>query len=821
MNYLNIHDTPPFIANDDNIVVSRDGNVIFCYEILLPEKHSLSEQAYDDLLKAFEKTFRPFEKDTVIHKLDYFFSKPYDAEHLPMKSYLQTTFKEHHKKKEIRIHRSYLFFIWTLNDILKKDEFTNPFAKISNEEEILKKVYDTWFPETVETQVAYVKSTKKFALRKLNSKDIEDVCCTYFNGLQAGFYTDVDGSKAKNKKQGLQVGERFADIYTVNSLKQLPQRFSNIIEDPELSDQGRPFFQGLTEPLGVNLSYDHVVNQIIYFPAHHKVLAALQGKQKEFYGSRGFGLNAGPAKKIQEFLEKLIENRNARLVKAHFNVVLFSDDEKQRRSARNSLKATFTDNDITPYVPIGNALKGIFIHSFFAFSAGIPARFKFIAQLEEALSLFIPTTTYRSDEEGVYFCDRISNAPLKRDTWDASQRRIKARNFFIIAPTGQGKSTKANHLCYQWLDQGYKLVINDLGKSYMNLYRLYKKRAAMLEYVPGEPLGINPFQVKDLSEVNTELVRYINDVINLLHFKGSYTMDEVDKQFQGHNTCIRKVIQAFYENSDELNLAYFYKFFQYIHSENRYSQIDVDPALYDARKEMGNVIFSLSEFVGDGVYSFLFQERKDLKSFEITPETDLAYFEFDRAGEDQLLLSILQLYSFEATRKVIWYDKSVRGIQLYDEYAKQLKYPQIQVSSEFVAQAIRKQNGACGFIIQSVSQLPKNDTIGSILDNTSVYYILPTEKKHTATADRLELPAHQRYLLDSIESNLHGKYPYTESFLLIGKTANVVRVQLPPEHFYAFQTDGDLYNKMEGLYKQTGNMEEVVQQMSKRFKQTA
>ena len=810
---VNIHDQPPFIANKDNYVVSRTGDLTFCYEFLLPEKHSLSEKGYDKFLETLERAFKPFESNVVIHKTDFFMTRPYDDNHLHEKSYLQRTFKTHHAKKKVRVHQSYLFFTWTLSDLINKDEFSNPFSKLSNEKEIIEMVNDSAFPDTVDTQVAYVNSSKRFKLRKLDSGDIEKLCRTYFNGLLQSFYTDIDGTAAGNKKIGLKVGERTADIFTVNSVKQLPTKFSNVIQDPELSDQGRNFYQGITEPLGLGLPFDHIVNQIIYLPSHSKLLAQLQSKQKEFFGSRGFGLNSKPADNIQNYLLKVSDSGTTRLVKCHFNLILFTDSDKERREARNAVSSTFTENDITPYMPTGNALRGLFLNSFFAFSSRIPARFKFITELDIASALFIPTTTYRDHREGVYFCDRISTAPLRRDTWDEKKVNIKARNFFIIAPTGQGKSILCNQLCYQYLDQGYKLVINDLGKSYQNLYRLYKDRSAMLDFKIGQSLGINPFHVEDPNQVDSSKIQYLNDIINLFHFKGAIARDSIDS---AHDTCLRKIIEAFYQTSDDFDLKTFYQFFNYIHKQKRYDDIGIDASVYDPYKSMGEVIFSLSEF-NDGIYSYLFEEPKSDKDlFRITPDTDFAYFEFDAASDDPLLSSILQLYAFEATKNVIWENKDVKGVQIYDEYAKQIKNPQIQATSEYIAQAIRKQNGACGFVIQSVTQLPKNDTIGSILDNTSVFYILPTEKTHKETAERLHLPEHQHYLLDSIESNLSGTYPYTEIFLLIGKYANVVRNQLPPEHVIAFQTEGELYNTIESLYKEYQDMPRVIEELIKR-----
>ncbi|MDZ7664610.1 MAG: hypothetical protein U5K27_04670 [Desulfotignum sp.] len=128
----------------------------------------------------------------------------------------------------------------------------------------------------------------------------------------------------------------------------------------------------------------------------------------------------------------------------------------------------------------------------------------------------------------------------------------------------------------------------------------------MLEFIPGKPLGINPFELNGKSEPNSEDLLYLNQLINLFHFKGTVNYDQIP---QGHNVTIRKILDAYYKNVEELSMGTFYKFFEFIHKEKKYEDLGIDPSIYDPLKSMGEVIYSLSEF-GDkeGTYSFLFEK---------------------------------------------------------------------------------------------------------------------------------------------------------------------------------------------------------------------
>jgi hypothetical protein len=69
---------------------------------------------------------------------------------------------------------------------------------------------------------------------------------------------------------------------------------------------------------------------------------------------------------------------------------------------------------------------------------------------------------------------------------------------------------------------------------------------------------------------------------------------------------------------------------------------------------------------------------------------------------------MLQLIS-TTIDKMIWQDKSTRGVILFDEVAEQLKWDGMLRRIQWFYQAIRKQNGSIGIVLQSIAQLPKNN----------------------------------------------------------------------------------------------------------------
>jgi len=124
--------------------------------------------------------------------------------------------------------------------------------------------------------------------------------------------------------------------------------------------------------------------------------------------------------------------------------------------------------------------------------------------LKHALCLFVNNTNYRTDRQGIIFNDREHNIPVLKDVWDEKKKRIKARNFAIFAPTGEGKSFLANNILRQYFEMGVRLVIIDLGGSYTKFASLYPEQFTVLRYESGKNLGINPFYVANSSDITPE-----------------------------------------------------------------------------------------------------------------------------------------------------------------------------------------------------------------------------------------------------------------------------------------------------------------------------
>jgi type IV secretory pathway VirB4 component len=267
---------------------------------------------------------------------------------------------------------------------------------------------------------------------------------------------------------------------------------------------------------------------------------------------------------------------------------------------------------------------------------------------------------------------------------------------------------------------------------------------------------------------------------------------------------LRKIITLYYSTIESGHS--FPQFYQFV-SKNKADILKVA----EIKKEFFDIedfLHITSEFVGNGIYSFLFSEDKD-NSYRIKDKRFII-FELDQVKDNHVLLTIMLHLIQDAINKVVWKDRSTKGMVFFDEFAKMLKFPSVLTTAEYFYQAARKQEAAIGTVLQSPTQLPENDTSSAIIDNTQIFYILPNEKGYESVVQRFRLSNHDHIQCKSLKNNFSGKIKYSEFLLKIGSESNVMRLELPIEALYTYQSEGREYEAIMGIYEETKDMQKAV-----------
>ena len=792
---ININEHYPLVDIEGNRCFANNGNIILCYRMELPEVHSLSEKDFEELHGTWFQALKSLPSGTVIHKQDIYQKKPFQAVRLAKSTFLEKATYDYFRGREFMEHFSYIFFVWPRNKGLNQTKYMNPFKLVPRTvtgelSEMVK-----GFIQAVKDAIGFLSNHPKLDCIPLNQADILGLTDSYFNGYNEGFDTDI-----LLEKKRTQIGDNYFGAIVLNNEACFGETVQSSRLNPDLTSDDFVFHQGFIDHLGLELDENHIINHILYLDDKHKWRKLLEKRLEELSKSSSFGSqNKVLHGKVSSILEQINQDDSSRIVRGQLNIIYWHKEHRQLESIASRITAECKELDVVPYAPKGIARTQYFLNSYWGFSSNFSDSDLYVMDLKHALCLYINTTNYRSDPAGIIFNDRQNNIPVLKDVWDEGKKRIKARNFAIFAPTGEGKSFLANNILRQYFEQNVRLVIIDLGGSYTKFAKLYPGGHVVLRYEHGKNLGINPFYIANAEDVSPERLEDL--AVFLFELMGSG-----QKPTKGESVALKRILKAYYNNSTEgTSLNGFYRFVDY-GKETLLRDLGIAKSYFN----IANFLHILSEYVEDGLYSFLFEAGGD-QSYKLEDKR-LIVFELDEVRDNKEVLSVMLKLIKSAIQRTIWRNRSERGIILFDEFAKQLKFENVLESVEFYYQAIRKQNGAIGIILQSINQLPANSTSASILENTQVIYSLRNEKGYDVLKNRLSLSSHDLNQLRSIRNDLKGKRKYTEIFIKIGNESNIFRLEVPPEVYAAYLTDGSESEVIMEIYGRTKNMEEAIKQ---------
>jgi len=631
----------------------------------------------------------------------------------------------------------------------------------------------------------------------LTSPEIRDYEQFYFNGFQSLYTSELYAEKDKLSFQDLHIG-----VISVEDENKLPDYVETSIEDRDFSSEDGDFIfhEGFMDKLGLKFRHNHILNQIIFIDEHDRHTKNIHKNLKELSATRRYNpKNEAGVRVLEKVLEDVIDDNNSHFVRGHINLIYWSDKESEFKYLKEQIVSSFSSLSIKPNVPTREQLKNVFYNSFFTNVSYLNTNSCFITDLRVVAAMLLNTSNYKNDSEGIYFAERVFNIPVKFDFWDEEKKHIRSRNFCLIAPTGAGKSFTANYIFRQLLEQDITIVIIDLGGSYIKFSQLLPKEdVEVFSYKEGEPLGLNPFILSEEETSPSPLkVEELGEFVWTL-------IKKVDEPSENEKTSMRKLINYYYEmEEDSHSWESFYNFIER-NKETLYNQLKIDSSEFFNLSEF---LHAGSDFVGEGNYANLLKRKDHSQNFV---GKKLIIFELDTVKENQLLLTIMLQVISEAIQKTIWKDRTTKGIVFFDEFAKQLQFPNVFKSVKHYMEAIRKHNGACGIVLQTINQLPDDEIGNTMIDNMQTKIFVEADDYRDAI-ERLRLGSHTKNQLYSIRSKHSGEgYRYSEIYIDRKGYNNVYRIEASKEEYTAYQTEGKDHTEVLALYKESGSMEDAI-----------
>lgn len=264
-----------------------------------------------------------------------------------------------------------------------------------------------------------------------------------------------------------------------------------------------------------------VYNQVIFIPNQKSELSRLD-KVKNRHASLpspGNQVSVEDIKKVQE----IIAREGKQLVYAHYNMIVAAAATQDLQKITNHLENIFDRQGIHLSRRAYNQLE-LFVSSFPGNCFQLNKDYdRFLTLSEAALCLMYKESQVKGDESPLkcWYTDR-QGVPLAVDT-TGKEGKVKYTdnsNFFVLGPSGSGKSFFMNTVMRQYYEQDTDCVIVDTGDSYEGLCNIFE--GTYISYSKERPISMNPFKVTEAeyNENFNEKKGFLRSLIFLI-FKGN------------------------------------------------------------------------------------------------------------------------------------------------------------------------------------------------------------------------------------------------------------------------------------------------------------
>ena len=240
-----------------------------------------------------------------------------------------------------------------------------------------------------------------------------------------------------------------------------------------------------------------VYNQIIFLPNQKREMAKLE-KKKNRHASIPNPSNQIAVEDIGKVQNEIARNSKL-LVYAHYNLIVKTSSNNDFQKVTNNIENIFSKYNIHISKRAYNQLE-LFVASFpgncFRLSQDYD---QFLTLSEAALCLMYKERQASGDNSPLkcYYTDR-QGVPMAIDTTgkEGKVKYTNNSNFFVLGPSGSGKSFFMNTVMRQYYEQDTDIVIVDTGDSYEGLCSYFE--GTYISYSKEKPISMNPFKITEL-----------------------------------------------------------------------------------------------------------------------------------------------------------------------------------------------------------------------------------------------------------------------------------------------------------------------------------
>jgi conjugation system TraG family ATPase len=780
----------PLFKVEHHCILSMQGDITIAYEVNLPEIFTLSDRDYEAYHQAWVKAIKVLPQHSIFHKQDWFTEGAYKADfEKAANSFLSRSSERFFNERPCLDHRCLIFLTQKPKDRkLSSSTYSNILRKSMVPQQTISPVLYKDFLDSAGQFERILKDSGFVSFQRLtddelagtaNHPGIIEQYCFLSDRAQQSLLTDI------HLKDEIRVGDKHCELYTLADAEDLPPLCGSRISYDKYSTDRTKFSIGFASPLGGLLNCNHILNQYIFIEDAQKTIKRLEAKKLHLQSLSGYSReNAISRDACNDFLNEAIGEQRLP-VKAHFNVLAWSDDAAKVKDLKNLVSSAMAQMDATAKRETDGQAQ-VWYAGLPGNQADFPMNDTFDTFVEQATCFFNLETNYRSSISpfGLRLGDRLSGRPVHTDISDEpiKQGFTTNRNKFILGPSGSGKSFFTNHMIRSYYEQGAHVVLVDVGHSYKGLCDLVD--GYYFTYSESDPIRFNPFYITDGDVLDTEKKESIKTLLLALWKKD-------DENFRrSEYVALSNALTLYFVHLEKQPDIFpcFNTFYEFLMSE--YMQVLEDGKVKEKDFDIGNFLYVLNPYYRGGEFDYLLNATDNLDLLN----QPFIVIELDNIKDHPILFPVVTLILMEMFISKMRKLKGVRKVLLIEECWKAIAKDGMAEYIKYLFKTVRKHFGEAIVVTQEVEDIISSPIVKQAIINNSDCKILLDQSKYQNKFDAIQellgLTEKEKAQILSMNKANDPKRKYKEVFISLGgQYSKVYRTEVSMEEYLAYTTE--------------------------------
>lgn len=795
----------PIYKVEHDAVLSKQGDMTLAFEVTLPEIFTLSDSDYEAFHQVLIKAIKVLPKNTVFHKQDWFFSQKHkaDFENADM-SFLTRASERFFHERPYLYHTCYIMLTQKASDRKAASSmFSNLLRSSIVPEERNNPPRTQEFLDGAGQFERILKDSGFISLKRIDNGALAGT--SKKAGLLERYLFLLSEHEAPmirdiHFKDEIKIGDQHCQLFALADVEDLPSLCGSRINYDKYSTDKTKFSVGFASPLGQLLPCNHIYNQYIFIEDTGKTIKQLESKRLRLQSLSNYSRENSIARDAtNDFLNEAIgEQRQP--VKAHFNVMLWTENKNDLKELRTQVSSAFAQMDAVAKQESDGAPQ-IFWAGIPGNEADFPLNDTFDTFAEQATCFLNLETAYRSSLSpvGIRLGDRLTGKPVHVDISDEPVKRgiCTNRNKFILGPSGSGKSFFTNHMVRSYYEQGTHIVLVDVGHSYKGLCDLVN--GYYFTYDESNPIRFNPFYIAAGDTLDTEKKESIKTLLLALWKKDDETFN------RSEYVALSISLQMYYEKlaADKQLFPCFNTYYGFLRDQF------VDILKADRVKEkdfdVENFLYVLRPYYKGGEFDYLLNATENL---DLLRERFIV-FELDNIKDHPILFPVVTIIIMEVFISKMRKLKGIRKMILIEEAWKAIAREGMAEYIKYLFKTVRKFYGEAIVVTQEVEDIISSPIVKQAIINNSDCKILLDQSKYQNKFDQIQellgLTEKEKAMVLSINKSNDPSRKYKEVFISLGGVlSKVYATEVSLEEYLAYTTEESEKMKVQAYTKKHG-----------------